>query len=249
MYKILNQLINHKTIRQFKKESVPQDMVDKLLEVAQKTASSNGLQNFSIIHITDESVKEKLRIVGMQDYMGVNGELFIFIVDLFRNYMLAKENGFENDFMIDGDKFIQGFTDAAISCQNTAACAELMGLGINYFGNIQNDTEKIIEILKLPKYTFPVVGLGVGFIDQVPLEKPRVPTKNKVFENEYKIFSSYKNELKDYDNQMLSYYDPRDPQKRSFTFTQQIQMKQAKTVAKRDDVFLNIKKQGFKIKI
>ena len=75
------------------------------------SASSNGMQNMSVIRITDPKIKEKLAENGNQEYMARATELWIFIVDLNRNYQIAKEMGTENDNIISFDKFIQGFTE------------------------------------------------------------------------------------------------------------------------------------------
>ena len=49
---IENQL-NHRTIRFFKDGPVPEETLERLWEVMNRTASSNGLQSASIIRITD----------------------------------------------------------------------------------------------------------------------------------------------------------------------------------------------------
>src|SRR5699024_5190710 len=41
----------------------------------------------------------------------------------------------------------------------------------------KNDPQKIIEVLNLPKMTFPVLGLQIGIPDQEPQLKPRLPLK------------------------------------------------------------------------
>ena len=47
--------------------------------------------------------------------------------------------------------------------QNVVVAAESLGIGTVYLGSILNDIEKLCELLKLPKYTFPVVGLALGY--------------------------------------------------------------------------------------
>ena len=161
---IKNQL-DHRTIREFKNEKIDDSIIESLLDVANMSPSSNGMQLFSIIKITDQNLKEELAKNGLQEYMARAPYLWIFIVDLFRNYNIAKENYQENDEMIGFDKFIQGFTDSIIAAKNVSIAAESLGLGVNYFGNIHNNTKHIIELLDLPKLTYPAVGLiDQGFI-------------------------------------------------------------------------------------
>ena len=89
------------------------------------------------------------------------------------------------------DRFFSGFTDACIMTQNVVNAAESMDLGTNYLGSILNDPMEICKILNLPKLTFPVVGLGIGYPNQKPQIKPKMDMKFRVFEDEYKPLKNY----------------------------------------------------------
>ena len=62
-----------------------------LIAVAQRTATSLGLQTSSIIRVTDHQIKQELAEVCNQEYVARVPELFIFIADLYRNSQIAKE--------------------------------------------------------------------------------------------------------------------------------------------------------------
>lgn len=239
--------LNHRTIREFTEEKIPKENLEKLFDVINMTASSNGMQNFSIIRVTDQSLKDKLSEIGLQEYMRRAPELLIFIVDLYRNYEIAKELNNENDIMIGFDKFMQGFTDACLAAQNFVVGAESMGYGANYFGNIHNNTKKVIDLLNLPKYTFPVVGVGIGIPNQNPEIKPRIPLELKMFENGYVKFDSYLDSIKDYDQVMQTYYDLRDTNNRVDAFSTQVVKKQGSIIANREDMYKAFVNQGFKL--
>lgn len=245
MKNIVDLALSHRTIREFKDVKIEDDIINKLMEVAIHTASSNGLQLSSIIRITDQKIKEELSKIGNQPYVARAPEIWIFIVDLYRNYNVAKEIGLENDLMLNFDSFIQGFSDSMIAAQNVVVTAEALGLGTNYYGNIHNDDARIIELLNLPKYTFPAVGLGFGYPNQDPQLKPRLPKDLKVFENSYEKFDSYVDSLKDYDDEMENYYDLRNNGKKSESFTFQIPKKQGSAIFNRPKMFETAKKQGF----
>ena len=133
MNETIKNLLNHRTIREFTDEKIDKDTIKTLLDVVNMSASSNGMQNMSVIRVTDQKIKDELADNGNQAYMARATELWIFIVDLKRNYKIAKEMGLENDNIISFDKFIQGFTDAVIAAQNLTAAVESLGLGANYF--------------------------------------------------------------------------------------------------------------------
>lgn len=241
----INIALNHKTIREFKDQKVDNDVVEPLLEVANHSASSNGMQLFTIIRVTDQEIKDRLSEIGRQEYMRRAPELWIFVADLYRNYSIAKENGVQNDEMISFDKFIQAFTDSVIAAQNVVRSAESMGFGTNYYGNIHNSTQDVIDLLNLPKYTYPVVGLGFGYPNQNPQLKPRMPISLKSFTNTYRVFDNYNEKIKEYDTEMTTYYDLRESNKKSDSFSLQIPKKQGTLIAKRDKMFETLKKQGF----
>ena len=88
----------------------------------------------------------------------------------------------------------------------------------------------MIELLKLPELTFPVVGVGIGIPNQEPQLKPRMPREANVFEDSYRVFDSYLELLKDYDAEMEEYYDLRDTNRRVDSFTKQIAGKKANSV-------------------
>lgn len=214
--------LKHRTIRQFKDTPVDQDTLEKLFEVANRTASSVAMQSYSIIRVTDEERKREIAEVCNQDYVKDAPELLIFIVDAYRNAKISEEMGEDLSAKRDMDRFFQGFTDACLAAQNMYVAIESLDMGAVYFGSILNDSAKIIEILELPELTFPVVGLGFGFPNQDPALKPRMDTSLKVFENKYKIQDSYLKEIEEYDKEMQTYYDLRDTTKPLDSFSKQV---------------------------
>lgn len=244
MNETIKSVLAHRTIRQFKNQEIPENTVQVLLDAANMTPTSSGMQTCSIIRITSQDKKNALSNVGGQDYMKDSPLLLLFVADLFRNYNIAQEQGQANDTLVNIDKFLQAYTDAAIAAQNVLVCAESLGLGTCYFGNIHNDSQKVIDIFKLPKYTFPVVALGIGYIDREPMQKPRMDKSIKYFENEYKVFDSYMDTIKEFDKKMQDYYDLRENGKRSDKFSEQVVKKFTKSAEKRSNDLNVIKNQG-----
>ena len=167
MNEMVKRQLGHRTIREFKDTAIPGEVFDTLMEVARRTATSNGMQSYSIIRVTDPSIKKEIANVCSQEYVGRAPELLIFVVDQFRNNRIAKEKGAETENAADMDRFFQGFTDAPGAAKRANA-AEAMGLGVMYLGSILNDSARICELLKLPELTFPVLGLGIGYPNQNP---------------------------------------------------------------------------------
>src|SRR5699024_3833877 len=129
---------------------IPNEIYNTLLDVAQRTPTSNGMQQSSIIRVTDTNLKEKISKVCNQEYVARTPILLIFIVDNYRNDQIAIEQGLDSENSGDMDRFFQGVTDGVLQAQNIVNAAESMDLGAVYFGSILNDSWKICELLELP---------------------------------------------------------------------------------------------------
>lgn len=238
---------NHRSIRSWKEDPIDEALVQELFEIANRTSTSNGMQNSSIIRVKDPDKREALAQVAGQAYLKSCPELLIFLVDNHRNVSIMEEKNASEIFANDADRFFQGWTDACLMAQSISVAAEIKELGIVYFGSILNDARKVIEILNLPKNTFPVVGLGIGYPNQDPQLKPRMAVSDKVFVDEYQVKDSYVEALADYDKEMQTYYDLRNANKALDAFTDQVVDKNSKQIAKRSEIVGVIREQGFKL--
>ena len=244
---MIEKQLEHRTIREFTDQKVSKEKFNILMEVARRTATSNGMQSYSILHITDPKKQKAISEISNQEYIARSPVLLVFIVDQFRNNAIMREKDCDSENAGDMDRFIQGFTDASIAAQNVVNAAEAMDLGANYLGSILNDSEKLCEILKLPKLTFPVVGLRIGYPNQNPQLKPRLSKRMQIFENEYRIFDNYLEEIADYDQKMTNYYDLRNANQRVDCFSDQVVNKTSNSIKKRQEILKVIKKQDFQV--
>lgn len=241
--------LSHRTIREFTSTPVDEGIVKTLLEVARRTATSNGMQSTSIIRITDPIIKRQVADICKQEYVFRAPVLFIFVADCYRNMRIASDKGCNEESAGDMDRFFQAVTDTCLAAQNVVNAAESLGLGALYLGSTLNDAAKMIEVLQLPKLTFPVVGLGLGFPNQNPSLKPRLDNKFKVFENKYKVLDNYLESIAEYDEEMQTYYDLRNANQRVDSFSNQIVSKLKSLSPKRQELLNVIRDQGFILKL
>lgn len=247
--KTIDTILNHMSIRKWKDEKVSDEMIDALMQVANRTSTSIGMQTASIIRVVDPEVRKKVAEITTQKYVEQAPEFWIFIADNYRINSILEEAGVTDNSATDVDKFFQGFTDAALMAQNVATGVEALGLGFTIFGSILNDAQKLIEVLNLPKYTFPVVGLGFGHPDQDPGLKPRMDYKNRIFTDSYKIYDNYHETFEEYDKIMEKYYDLRDSSKPLESYTKQVAQRYAKPNLKRRELLKVAKKQGYNLEV
>ena len=194
------------------------------------------------------SKNELAKICG-QEYVTRMPELWIFIVDQYRNGQIAKANNCFEESIGDMDRFFQGFTDACLMAHNIESAAESIGLGTVYLGSILNDPAKTIKLLNLPELTFPVLGLGFGYPNQEPQLKPRMDMELRMFENTYTIFDDYSGIMSEYDKIMQTYYDLRQANQRVDSFSQQVVTKLKNVNPVRQKIVNTIVKQGFDLKL
>lgn len=215
-----NQL-NHRTIRAFKDQQLSADQLATLHAAASHTSTSMFMQQFSILHLTDPQLRQAVRDISGQPYVGANGDLLIFVVDLYRNQQIRQQMGNDDGRLHTTDIFMQAVEDTVLALQNTLVAAESMGLGGVILGSIKNDPARLVKVLSLPKMTMPLLGLQVGIPDQQPQLKPRLPLDFVAFDNAYPTDFNV-HDLADYDQRVHQYYDLRDANRRVDTFTNQI---------------------------
>ena len=213
----------HRTIRAYTDQSVGEDAVITLLDVARHSATSSFQQQTTVIRVLDPAVREQIRLASGQPYVGGDrGELFVFVVDLHRNALLRERAGASLEPLGRTALFLQGVEDAVIAAQNVVVAAESLGLGTTYLGSIIGDVRRVIEALRLPTRTYPVLGLLVGHPAQEPQYKPRLPREIVVGTDAYPEPDDHLDALTAYDAEVEQYYDLRDTSRRVDSFSEQI---------------------------
>ena len=245
MNKTIETMLNHKSIRKFKAQKLDKETVNTLVDVARHTSTSNFMQSYSIISVNDEAKKQAIANISKQQYIADSGHLFIMVVDQNRNMKIAKENNQDTEILGKFDRFLIGASDALLASQNILTAAESLDLGGVVLGSILNQVDELIKILDLPKYVFPILGIALGYPDQEPQLKPRLPQSVMHFEDTYKVQENINEKLEVYDSVIHQYYDLRDENKRVDEFTKQITQGMNRNIPGRNKILELLKMQGF----
>lgn len=88
-------LLGRRSIRKFKDEAIDDDTRATLETVAQHAASSQFLNDWSAIRITDPAIKAKLAEFGHQPYIATAPLLYVFVIDEHRNARIAERKGID----------------------------------------------------------------------------------------------------------------------------------------------------------
>lgn len=159
-------LLERRSIRKFKSKPLGDDVIETLETVAQHAASSQFLNDWSAIRVTDPAAKKRLAEIGGQPYIATAPLLYVFVLDEHRNAAIASTKGVDttsDTFTLNGSyRYSQAQNDAVLALHAMETAAYSLGLGCVILGSLLNDVPALIDLLNLPEYTYPVLGLAIG---------------------------------------------------------------------------------------
>jgi FMN reductase (NADPH) len=173
---VLDCLLQHRSIRRFKPAPVEPAKLDLILQAGTRAANTRNLQAYSFL-IVDQA---KLEELGRRNVpLGI-----ITLVDQYRikRWLELNDAPFHYDHL---QFFLLSYWDAILALQNVIIAAESMGLG-----TVCLNTGLLIDVweqFNCPEYTFPAGLTLLGYPDQSPERKPRLPLEAVVHHNQYQI--------------------------------------------------------------
>ena len=227
----------HRSIRRFKQKSINSADLKLIIKAGQAAATSSFCQSVSVIRVTDEYKRAQMaEWAGGQPYVQSAPEFLVFCADLSRaKYLISQLDSHQplSDSNNDEpfawtEQFITATLDVGLFAQNCAVAAQSLDLGICYIGGIRNQIQNVSRALELPDLVVPLFGMCIGYPDQSPDRKPRLPTEAVFFENTYVAAKEYEQVSNEYDQHIKHYYEQRTKGKLSQTWSEQL-AKQAAT--------------------
>ncbi len=174
---VIDCLMNHRSIRKFKPDPIPEETIETILRAGTRTATAGGIQPYAFIVIDDPELLKKITYIP--------GPLaLVAVVDQYRvkRYYEANDAPFYNDQAIN---LMISFWDTTIALHNVVIAAESLGLGTVYIGMILS--MNLQEILGVPEYVVPAGLVTMGYPDEQPDLRPRLPLDAVVHRNGYRI--------------------------------------------------------------
>jgi len=245
MNETINLLKSHKSIRKYKDQPVETEKLKAIIECAQSASTSSFIQAYTIINVIDKSKRKNIAyLCGEQSYVEECPLFLVFCADLNRSKTSCQVNG-KTMASISTETFILATVDATLAAQNALIAAESLGLGGVYIGGIRNNPNDICKILNIPTGVYPVFGMCLGYPNDNPDKKERLPLDVILKTDEYNIDGDAKR-LKEYDIYIKNYYEKRTNGKRLDTWTNQVSSLMSKPQRPHMKEFLD--KQGFIMK-
>lgn len=182
---IFSLLKSHRSIRRYKPDPVPEELLQRILDAARQAPTSSNLQSYSIIVVTDQAKKTQLaEYCGKQAWVAQCPVFLALCPDLRRLERVCQLRGYKFS-----DRYIEmllvATVDTALVAQNIVVAAEASGLGICLIGAIRNNPAPVSTLLRLPERVFTLVGMCLGYPDQQPMVKPRLPEPVVIHREEY----------------------------------------------------------------
>lgn len=205
---VLDVMLNHRSVRHFLTDALPDHTVETLVAAAQSAPTSSNLQTWSVIAVESQERREQLaNLVGPQKHLAVAPLVLVWLADLSRIERLGEAQGRNPVGLHYLDTFLMGVIDAALAAQNAVVTAEAMGLGTVFVGGMRNQPEEVAKVLGTPKNVFPVFGLVVGHPDPAKpaAVKPRLPQSAVLHREQYQVPADQNAEIGGYNEALRAF--------------------------------------------
>jgi len=178
-------LLSRRSLRLYKDEPVSDELLDVLLGCAQSAPSKSNLQQYSIIVVKDQTIRDQLapwcpRTSGLES----KPVLLVFCADIRRNIRIGE---FRNRPNVNNnmDAFLNATVDAALAIGFFVTAAEAAGLGTAPLSSLRDNMYAVADILEMPDGVFPIAGVMAGWPEAPGYVNQRLPQSVVVHRDRY----------------------------------------------------------------
>lgn len=183
---------NRTSIRKYSSREVSDELLNRLLEEAERTPTMGNLQLYSVVITRSEEGKKALAPAHFNQPMVTGAPVVLTICADYRRTTLWAENrkahpGYDNIL-----SFMNASTDALLFTQTFCNLAEEEGLGTCFLGTTVYMPKMIIDTLKLPKLVMPVATITLGWPDEQPALSERLPLRSIIHQETFEDYTPEK---------------------------------------------------------
>jgi nitroreductase len=209
----LAKFLNHRSVRHYKSEPIPEPTIRALIGAAQSAATSSNLQLWSVISVQDPARRQEIaKLCGDQHQIREAAWFLAFFADHSRLKTAAARVGEDAKGLDYTEFFAMALLDAALAAERLVCAAEALGIGICYIGALRNDPFAVREFFGLPSGVFGCFGLCLGWPKE-PVRasiKPRLRPEAVWFKERYQTEVSA--EIAEYDTRTKAFYESQNMQ-------------------------------------
>lgn len=182
---------NRKTVRNYRKCHISEELLDSILERAMRAPTCGNMQLYSVIVTRDPENLRKLAQEHSNQPASTGADVILTICADFNRFTQWCEASGAKPGYNNFHSFIMALTDAVIYAQQIVTIAETEGLGTCYLGTVNYNAKQISELLELPDLVVPVASLSLGYpanseeeqCERLPLEAIK---HNETYRNDSK---------------------------------------------------------------
>ena len=190
MNEIIRSINNRKSVREYLAKDIPQDIKQQILNAALQAPTAGNMCLYTIIDVTDQTLKEKLVYTcDNQPFIAKAPLVLVFCADYYRWHKVFTDYVEQVRDVEEGDLLLAN-QDALIAAQNAVVAAESFGIGSCYIGDIIERFEQHQQLFNLPPHVVPCCMVCFGYPtegQQTRQKPPRFQLDQVVYQNTYNI--------------------------------------------------------------
>ncbi len=165
---ILKAVKERRSIRDFQKRKIPDELLNKLTEALIWAPSAGNLQARKFYFIKDDQIKKRIAAAALNQNFIAEAPLVIVGCTDSRISFKYGERGV----------YLYSIQDVAVSIMGMMLVAHEHGLGSTWVGAFNDD--EVFRVLNMPKHLRPVAIVPVGYPSKIPHAPPRASKKEAV---------------------------------------------------------------------
>jgi nitroreductase len=164
-------LVAHRSARGYLPDAIKPGSIEAIVAAAQSASTSSNHHQWSVIAVADPALKAKISSLAQgsaghgNPHIDEAPVLLLWVADLSRNAAIAAAADTPNTVHGYLDAFLMSSLDAALASQNAAVAAESLGLAVCYIGGMRNRAAEVAELVNLPRLSYVVFGMTLGYPD------------------------------------------------------------------------------------
>lgn len=166
---------NRRSIRAFKSEPIPDDVLNRILEAACWAPSAGDLQPWEFIVVKDPTIKRELSGAALNQFFIYEAPAVVVVC--------ANEDRSSWRYGARGRDFYV-LCDCSAATQNLLLAAHGLGLGACWIGAFHD--EEVSRVLGLPSGIRPVAIVPIGYPEEKPSPPSRLSLNRVVHREKYK---------------------------------------------------------------
>ncbi|WP_457548913.1 nitroreductase family protein [Archaeoglobus sp.] len=159
----LEAIFTRVSIRRFKPDPIPEDVIKVILEAGNAAPSAGNLQARDFIVVRDENTKLKLAKAALKQMFIAEAPIVIVVCANYpRSMRVYGERG-----------RLYAEQDATAAVENILLAVHMLGLGAVWVGAF--DEVEVMNLLGIPDYARPIAIIPVGYPAEEPKRRERYP--------------------------------------------------------------------------